>query len=301
MTAETRRQELWGLLGRLPDRSQPVTATLLDRRLTEHYILETLVLELNGLEPVPACFTRPRGARGPLPTLLYHHAHGGFYDVGKLELVNGARYIANPPYAEAMASMHVNALCIDCWNFGQRRGRREHDLFAELLWKGQVLWGLMMFDAVRSVDYLVGRDDVDPARIATGGLSMGSTLAWWLAALDPRIKCVFDICCMTDFHALIDARGLGGHGIYYYVPSLLEHFTTAQINELICPRPHLSLNGNFDSLTPPAGLDRIDLALQAAYADAGAADNWRMVRRDIGHMETDEFRHEILAFLKRHL
>ena len=58
---------------------------------------------------------------------------------------------------------------------------------------------------------------------------MGSTMAWWTAALDERIKVCVDVCCLTDFQALIETGGLDGHGIYYYVPGLLKHFTTAQI------------------------------------------------------------------------
>jgi dienelactone hydrolase len=299
MTAADRRNELWSLLGTLPDRNRPITATKIGERPCDGYTLETLVLDLNGIEPVPAYFVRPDDESRPRPTLLYHHSHGGHYDVGKDELIHGKTYLAKPPYAAVAAELGFNALCIDCWNFGQRRGRSEHELFCEMLWKGQVLYGQMAYDAVRSVDYLLTRDDVDSARIVTGGISMGSTLAWWAAALDERIAAVFDIGCMTDFDALIEARGLREHGVYYYVPGLLEHFTTAQINELIVPRPHLCLAGNYDRLTPPAGLDRVDAAMKKAYAAAGAAGNWRMIRRDIGHMETDEFRAEIAEFLKR--
>ena len=82
---------------------------------------------------------------------------------------------------------------------------------------------------------------------------MGSTMAWWLAALDERVKVCVDLCCLTDFAALIETRGLDGHGIYYYVPRLLKHFTTAEINALIAPRPHLALAGNYDRLTPSPG------------------------------------------------
>lgn len=35
-----------------------------------------------------------------------------------------------------------------------------------------------------------------------------STMAWWLAALDERIKVTVDINCLTDFDALIAAKGL---------------------------------------------------------------------------------------------
>src|SRR5439155_5296405 len=117
-------------------------------------------------------------------------------------------------------------------------------------------------------------------RVATLGLSMGSTMAWWVAALDERVKVTIDLCCLTEFRALLDTRGLDGHGIYYYVPGLLKHFGTAEINALIAPRPHLSLAGNFDRLTPPVGLDRVDAALRAVYAEHGAADAWKLLRYD---------------------
>ena len=130
---------------------------------------------------------------------------------------------------------------------------------------------------------------------------MGSTMAWWLAALDERIKVTVDICCLTDFHTLIKQRGLDGHGLYYYVPRLLKHFTTAQINSLIAPRAHLSLAGNYDKLTPPEGLDLIDAELKKAYAKAGARNAWNLVRYDIGHFETAAMRAEIFGFLEKWL
>ena len=43
-------------------------------------------------------------------------------------------------------------------------------------------------DALRGLDYLAARPEVDAARLGTLGLSMGSTMAWWLAALDERVR-----------------------------------------------------------------------------------------------------------------
>ena len=110
-----------------------------------------------------------------------------------------------------------------------------------------------------------------------------------------------DLCCLTDFQELIASRGLDGHGIYYYVPGLLKQFTTSEINGLIAPRAHLSLAGNYDRLTPPAGLDRIDRNLTAIYERMDAADAWKLLRYEIGHFETAEMRAEIVAFLNRWL
>lgn len=298
-----RREQLWKLLGRLPERHRPVTATLVSSQFRDTYVLEEFLLDLNGLEAVPAFFVRPALARSsaPRPAILYHHVHGGEYATGKEELTDGWRGLQPLPYAVELTKRGWSALCIDAWNFGGRHRRTESSLFKEMLWKGQVLWGMMMYDAVRALDYLVSRSEVDPQRVATIGMSMGSTTAWWLAALDERVAACVDLCCLTDYQALIEGEGLDQHGLYYYVPDLLEHFTSAEINELIAPRPHLSVAGELDPLTPPGGLDRIDAHLRLAYARAGASQNWNLRRYRCGHLETPEMRKEALKWLEKHL
>jgi len=296
-----RRAELYDLLGDLPERDRPVSTEIIDEEAHDEYILEKLLLDLNGIEPVPAYFTRPHAQAEKIPVVLYNHAHGGDYHIGKEELLHGRGAIQHPPYAQALVRMGIGALCIDTWAFGERRGRSESSLFKQMLWEGRVMWGMMVYDSLKAVDYLVSRPDVDPARIGTLGLSMGSTMAWWTAALDERIKVCVDICCLTDFHALIESGGLDGHGIYYYVPSLLKHFTTGQINALISPRPHLALAGNHDGLTPRAGLDRLERELAQVYQEDGSPEAWKMRRYETGHFETAVMRVEVSGFLMRWL
>lgn len=300
-TPAARRRRLYSLLGDVPERNRKISARTLFRREEQGYVLEKLEFDFNGLEPVPAYFVLPKNLKGKAPAILYNHAHGGDYKLGKDEFLKSRRELSKPPYAEELTRLGYCGLCMDTWIFGERATRPEMDVFKEMLWKGRVLWGMMVYDSLRGVDYLAGRPEVDAARIGTLGLSMGSTMAWWVAALDPRVKVCVDICCLTDFDALIESNGLKGHGIYYYVPSLLKHFTTAQINALIAPRAHLSLAGNLDALTPTAGLERIDRELKKVYAAAEHSDNWKLLRYDGGHQETPEMRREIVAFLREKL
>jgi hypothetical protein len=296
--SKDRRRELYSLLGKLPPRERPVSAKVVSSEDRGTYTLEKLSLDLNGEEPAPAYFAKPKNATGRLPTVLFNHSHGGGYKIGKAEFVDGREYLGKPAYAEFLTSLGYNALCFDAWIFGERaRPQAELESFKEFIWKGRVLWGMMVYDALKAVDYLVSRPDVDPKRLATVGMSMGSSTAQWAGALDPRLKVVVDICCLTDWHTLLEVGGLRGHGIYYYVPDLLTHFTTSQMNALIAPRAHLSLAGTKDHLTPLAGLDIVDAELQKTYAAAGAASEWRLSRHDVGHQETPEMREEIRRWL----
>jgi len=296
-----RRQELYAVLGDLPDRRRPVSGAKRSEEERGGFVLETWDLDLNGIETVPAYLARPRGGTGRVPAVIFNHSHGGGYKIGKQEILDGRSYLHPVPYAQALTDLGYAALCIDHWVFGERSHTTELDMFKGMLWKGQVLWGMMVYDSLKAVDWLVGRSDVDASRIGTVGMSMGSTMAWWLGALDERIKVTVDICCLTDFHTLVDKKGLSGHGVYYYVPGLLKKFTTSQINALIAPRPHLGLAGLQDKLTPVEGLDIIDRAMTDIYTAQGYPERWKLLRYDVGHQETPEGRQEVLQFLKKFL
>lgn len=84
------------------------------------------------------------------------------------------------------------------------------------------------------MDYLVARDDIVADRVGVLGMSMGSTLAWWLAALDERIAAVAELCCFADLATLVARGDHNRHGIYMVVPGLLRHFDTWEIASLTC-------------------------------------------------------------------
>jgi pimeloyl-ACP methyl ester carboxylesterase len=300
-TPDARRRELYGLLGDLPDRKRPISGKKRNEQEHDGYILETWDLDLNGIETVPAYLARPRSMTGRAPGVLFDHSHGGGYTIGKQEFIEGRSYLQPKPYAKELTELGYVALCIDSWIFGERSHTTEADMFKAMLWRGQVLWGMMVYDHLRALDYLLTRAEVDTQRIATLGMSMGSTMAWWLAALDERIKVTVDINCLTDFQSLLARKALSLHGLYYFVPGLLNHFTTAQINALIAPRAHLGLAGLRDKLTPVEGLDVIDRELQQVYAKLGHPERWKLLRYDVEHQETPEGRQEIIAFLKKFL
>ena len=233
---------------------------------------------------------------------MFDHSHGGGYDIGKKEFVEGRSYLQPVPYAKALTDEGCVALCIDHWCFGERSHTTEMDTFKAMLWQGQVLWGMMVYDSIRALDWLLTRGDVDGSRVAhprhVDGQLHGPVAGRprragqgrpWTSAASPSTT------------RSSPTRASRGHGIYYYVPGLLKQFTASDINALIAPRAHLGLAGTQDKLTPLAGLDIIDRELKAAYAEAGHPERWKLLRYDVAHQETAEGRQEILAFLRANL
>src|SRR5438270_9813427 len=97
------RKLLYSLLGDLPSRNRPVRAKKVSEEDQDSYILERWMLDLNGIDAVPAVFTRPTQGHGPYPAVLYNHAHGGKYLGSKREYLYGVDAIAKPAYAEELA------------------------------------------------------------------------------------------------------------------------------------------------------------------------------------------------------
>jgi len=187
------------------------------------------------------------------------------------------------------AELGLVTLAIDSWCFGERKHdsnghRGEEDAFKLMLWRGQTLWGMMMLDEFRALRCLASRPEVDARRLGAFGMSMGSTKAWWLGALESNVRLTVDVCCLTDYESLIETKGLSGHGVYYFVPSLLKQFDTTQVNELIVPRAHLSVNGGKDPLTLPR-VSRKSVMASLPCIDATAASRIAVSRSSIVRMK----------------
>jgi acetyl esterase/lipase len=300
MTAADKRRKLFSLLG---DRSVPESNVhqVLSMEKRNGYVLEKLMLSLNGMEAVPAYFVKPIDTQGPLPVVIYCHSHGGNFENGKDELLTGSLYLNEQPFADAITGLGFAVCAIDMWGFNERKGKQESELVKEMLLKGQTLWGMRLFDSLSLIDYLHTRSDVDGERLAAIGMSMGGLMSWWLSALDERVKVSIDIAAQVHIETLIDKRGLDHHGFYYYVPGLLKHFSTLEVQELIAPRARLSVIGKDDRLCPADGAVFLNSRLRDLYEEQQVPGNWEGRILTGGHQETKEMRELWKAFLIEHL
>ena len=119
----------------------------------------------------------PAVSRPDAPALLYCHAHGNAYGIGKSEVLEGRPALRDPPLAKVIARTGWTVFCADMPGFGARKSQgRETALAKSAHWHGETLLGQMVNDQLLALDVLI--DAVRPSRVATLGISMGGTLAY---------------------------------------------------------------------------------------------------------------------------
>lgn len=248
---------------------------------------------------IPALLLSPNNVTNPSPAILYCHAHGVRYDIGLQELIDG-RPALTKPYAADLLALGYTVLCLEMPCFGARSDMDENASAKAALWHGTTLYGQMLAEHKLGLDYLTSLPEVDAGRIATMGISMGGTHAWWLAALDERVKAAIHMCCFADLDCLIQSGAHEGHGHYMTVPNLLKHCSTGALAGLIAPRAQLVCVGLQDRLTPSNCFDIARQDLMHAYQQAPDMLDFH-VETNLGHQETDTMRAKVLTFLKTKL
>jgi dienelactone hydrolase/lysophospholipase L1-like esterase len=298
-----------GSLGDLPPRPAPLQVRRVTRELRRSYTLEKIVID-NGVDgEVTALLLIPDKRQEPAPALLWLHSSTPDKTQILVPDTNGGL----EPLGEVFVKAGYVVLSPDAYWHGDRTdagpagtlepySKQQESLLKLNLWLGRTLWGMFVRDDQIALDYLSSRPEVDRKRIGATGMSMGSTRAWWLAAVDDRVAAVVGVACLTRYQNLIAHGQLRAHGVYYFVNGLLRHFDTEGVVALVAPRPYLALTGDLDAGSPADGIKIIEERVGKVYDVMGAKDHFRNVLYpDIGHTYTPEMRKEMLAWFERWL
>ena len=232
------------------------------------------------------------------PALLYCHAHGNAYGIGKSEVLDGRPALQDPPLARVIARAGWTVFCADMPGFGARQAQgRETALAKSAHWHGETLLGQMVNDQLLALDVLI--DAVRPSRVATLGISMGGTLAYLIAALRDDIVATAHLCVFADMVPLIKGGAHDLHGPYMTIPGLLREHDMSSIAALVAPRHQFVATGGADPLTPTDAYAPAITRLAGAYRDR--PDRLTVIRdMAAGHQETADMREAVLSFLAGH-
>jgi dienelactone hydrolase len=305
------RKTIQNLLGEIPPRPKQLDMKTLSREQKNGYILEKFMINNEVDSWIPGYLAIPNEVKGKVPVILGLHGHGS-----SKENIFGSDSNTAQDVLALFISNGYAVMAIDSYFNGERRGEgpagklevqekgsdQESSQFKINLWFGRSLWGMQLRDEQIALDYLMSRPEIDPERIGVEGMSMGSTRSWWLAALDERIKVVVGIACFTRYKELIEQRQLKAHGIYYFVPGMLNHFDTEAVMGLIAPRPFLVLTGDSDAGSPLSGIRVLENKLKTAYSLYNKGENFKsIVYENTGHVFTDDMKIEMIKWFEKHL
>jgi cephalosporin-C deacetylase-like acetyl esterase len=196
-------------LGGFPERT-PLHAKTVRTIDADGYRIENVIFESRPNHHVTANYYLPDGA-GPFPGVIVSSGHSR---TGKT-----ADY--NQRFAIAMAKNGMAALAFD--PIGQGERSQILDASGEPQFKGTTTEHMLVgvgsilvgrntasyraWDAIRAIDYLVGRPEIDPKRIGMTGCSGGGTMTSYVMALDDRVACAAPACYLTTMGRLIETIG----------------------------------------------------------------------------------------------
>jgi len=212
--------------GRMPSRT-PLRPNLGEVRGLEFCAVQPLCFESRPGLAVTANLYRPLHGSPPYPAVLGLCGHAPA----------GKTYGRYQSFCQGLAARGFVVLIIDPVGQGERMQFRAADLRVMVprtaglrqglrsAWRAAALPGVCdghnllgnqlallggflgswrAWDAIRGVDYLVSRPDVDPRRIGVTGNSGGGTLSAYLTALDPRLAMAAPGCFVCSYGANLE-------------------------------------------------------------------------------------------------
>ncbi len=332
------RRRLKDLLHYAPARCSP-EPQILGREKRSGYTLERLTFRTAPGVRVPASLLIPDGARLPAPGVVALHDHGAFYLFGREKLLEidaepqaltefRKQYYSGLSTAAEMARRGYVVIAIDMFYWGERRllrpgdpeswtdrpasmshedvaafnrrASQTEDLTARTIHAAGFTWpGVMLWDDLRTLDYLASRPEVDPKRLACVGLSVGGFRSCHLAAQDSRIRAAVIAGWMTSFPYQLRHRVINTIGHSMVVPGLYGDLDYPDVASLAMPSALLVINGSRDTLFEASGVQRAFDRLHASYAKAGVPDRIRTRLYDTPHEFNSEMQAEAWDWLKR--
>ncbi len=271
------------LLGGFPKMKCNLDAEVTDRAEFPNYVRESVYFQSRENLTVFGYFLIPKELKSPAPAMLCLHGHGrGCDDIVGIE-EDGSQRKDYGGYQKDFALQAVDhgyvAFAIEQLGFGHRRGEKAREegpgasscqpVSGSAFLLGQTMIGWRVYDAMRAIDYMLKRSEVDPERIGCMGISGGGTTTFYTAALDERVKAAV---VSGYFNTYKNSIMSVSHCIDNYIPDILKYFEMYDITGLIAPRGLFVESGTEDGIFP---IEATKFAFEKArmiYGMLGAKD-----------------------------
>jgi len=289
------RKKLIERLGGFPATKAPLNAEVLETRDFGTYTREKIAFDTRSNLSTVGYLLIPKGGTRPLPAVVCFSGHGkGLPDIVGLDDDGNPRAARNVGYAKEYALQCVEhgyvTFAVEQLAFGTRRddaARRSgpgtescRPAACTALLFGQTMAGWRTWDAIRAIDYLTTRPEVDAKRIATLGASGGGTTSLLTAAVDERVKVGV---VSAYFNTLRDSIVSISHCPDNYVPGMLQDMEMYDLSGLVAPRALFVESGRRDPIFPFAGFEKAVAKATEIYRTFGVPQQFAYEVHDGAH------------------
>jgi len=295
------RAELLEMLGLspLPEKTD-LQATITGRVDHPEFYVEKLHYQsLPGLYVTANLYVPKNLAGKKAPAVLYVCGHGNVK-------LNNISYGAKASYQHHGAWFARNgyvSMIIDTIELGELEGEH-HGTYKRGMWwwnaRGYTPEGVEVWNAMRAIDYLQSRPEVDGAKIGLTGRSGGGAYTWYTAAVDERVKVAVPVAGITDLHNHVVDGTVAGHcDCMFFVNTYRWDY--AKLAAMIAPRPLLFSNSDKDSIFPLDGVVRVHRDVARIYELHKAKDKLGLLITEGPHKDTQELQVPAFRWFNRWL
>lgn len=235
----------------------------------------------------------------PVPAILYLCGHA------KVQ-IDGVAYgnkVAYQHHPIRFARAGYACLAIDTLQLGEVAGLH-HGTHHLGMWdwnsRGYTPAGVETWNAIRALDYLESRPEIDATRLGVTGRSGGGAYTWFVAACDERVKVAAPVAGITDLenHVLDDC--IEGHCDCMF-PVNWRGWDFPDLAALVAPRPLLIVNTDKDPIFPLDGVMRVFWKVRDVYDLLGAGTSLGVALSEGPHKDVPELQLAAFRWFDRHL
>ncbi len=297
---EQRRKFLRWTLGEMPEPC-PLNARVTGTINEGGFTIEKVLLESQPGFHVTANVYRP-GGKGPFPAILHPVGHaengkayGDYQRANRLLAQNGFIVLCFDPIGQGERKQIIAA----DGNPAQRASGEHQQLGVAPILLGRSLASYMVWDAIRAIDYLCSRSDVDSQRIGCTGNSGGGNLTSYLMAYDQRIAAAAPGCFMTTHRRKNESPGPGDaeQNLFAQIRDGFDHpdFILAR-----APKPTLILAAS-DDFVPIQGTWQAFRQAKRVYTKLGYPERIELIEAGAKHGFSRSLREGAVRFFARWL
>gem|GEM_PF-276734 len=157
-----------------------------------------------------------------------------------------------------------------------------------------------LWDALRSIDYMASRTELDLSKLAVAGNSGGGTMSVYLQAFDERVKVACPNCYVSSLREVIRERGCHDSEQFFH-GQLKSGFNHAALVALGQPRVDLLIGARHADYFPIAGVRSTFGILQGLHDRLGASNDVGLYSCDGPHGWAESSRQAALDWLLYHV